>query len=158
VTDSKTLTAEIVELEPQPTAAVRIQQPMAEIDLGAAFGRSIPLVAERIVEAGGSISGPSYGRYHQFGPDVVDVEIGFPVQVSPRSAPSRPATSDSPSCLEGRSREPSISVRTTTCRPRTTRSTTGSTPSRGTTTVPDLGSLTSTCPMTWRIRRRRVLR
>jgi effector-binding domain-containing protein len=83
VTDSKTLTAEIVELEPQPTAAVRIQQPMAEIDLGAAFGRSIPLVAERIVEAGGSISGPSYGRYHQFGPDVVDVEIGFPVQAVP---------------------------------------------------------------------------
>jgi effector-binding domain-containing protein len=83
VADSKKLTAEIVELEAQPTAAVRIQQPMAKLDLGAAFGRSFPLVAERIVEAGGSIGGPSYGRYHQFGPDVVDVEIGFPVQAAP---------------------------------------------------------------------------
>jgi effector-binding domain-containing protein len=83
VTDGRTFTAEIVELEAQPTAAVRIQQPLAELDLGAAFGRSMPLVAGRIVEAGGSIGGPSYGRYHQFGPDVVDVEIGYPVQDAP---------------------------------------------------------------------------
>jgi effector-binding domain-containing protein len=83
VTENESLTADIVELEPQPTAAVRIKQPMADLDLGAAFGRSIPLVAERIVQAGGSIGGPSYGRYHQYGPDVVDVEIGFPVQAPP---------------------------------------------------------------------------
>ena len=85
MTDGKTFSAEIVELDAQPTAAVRIQQPMAELDLGEAFGRSMPLVAQRIVEAGGSIGGPSYGRYHQYGPDVVDVEIGFPVQDRPTS-------------------------------------------------------------------------
>jgi effector-binding domain-containing protein len=83
VSDRKTFTAEIVELEAQPTAAVRIKQPMAELDLGAAFGRSMPMVAQRIVEAGGSIGGPSYGRYHQYGPDVVDVEIGYPVRDAP---------------------------------------------------------------------------
>ena len=83
MTDRQTFSAEVVELEAQRTAAVRIQQPMAELDLAAAFARSMPLVAERIVAAGGSIGGPSYGRYHQFGPDVVDVEIGFPVQAVP---------------------------------------------------------------------------
>jgi effector-binding domain-containing protein len=75
--------AEIVELEPQPTAAVRIRQPMAELDLAAAFDRSMPLVAQRIVASGGSIGGPPFGRYHRFGPDVVDVEIGFPVGTPP---------------------------------------------------------------------------
>jgi effector-binding domain-containing protein len=83
VTESKTPTIEIVELEAQPTAAVRIRQPMGELDLGAAFGRSLPMVAERIASEGGSVAGPSYGRYHQFGPDVVDVEIGFPVEAAP---------------------------------------------------------------------------
>ena len=83
MTDRKVLTAEIVELEARPTAAVRIRQPMAELDLAGAFDRSLPLVAEQIATAGGSIVGPSYGRYHQFGPDVVDVEIGFPVEAAP---------------------------------------------------------------------------
>jgi effector-binding domain-containing protein len=83
VTDVNVLNAEILELEPQPTVAVRIQQPMAELDLGSAFARYMPLVAERIVAQGGSIGGPSYGRYHRFGPDVVDVEIGFPVAKAP---------------------------------------------------------------------------
>jgi len=80
--------AEIVELDPQPTAAVRVQQPMAELDLAAAFDRFMPLVAQRIVESGGSIGGPPYGRYHRFGPDVVDVEIGFPVGTASAGLPS----------------------------------------------------------------------
>ena len=67
--------AEIVEIEPQPTAAVRIQQPMSELDLAAAFDRAMPLVAQRIVEAGGSLGGPPFGRYHRFGPDVVDAVV-----------------------------------------------------------------------------------
>jgi effector-binding domain-containing protein len=86
VTDH-TLTAEIVELEAQPTAAVRIRQSMAELDLAAAFDQSMPLVIERIAAANGSIGGPPYGRYHQFGPDLVDVEIGFPVQAAPSGLP-----------------------------------------------------------------------
>jgi effector-binding domain-containing protein len=78
---------EIVALEPQPTAAVRIQQPMTELDLASAFDRYMPLVASTIEARGGEIGGPPFGRYHQFGPDVVDVEIGFPVAKAPDLAP-----------------------------------------------------------------------
>jgi effector-binding domain-containing protein len=81
--ESKALTVEIMELDAQPTAAIRIRQPMAELDLATAFDRSLPLVAERIATEGGRVAGPSYGRYHQFGPDVVDVEIGFPIEAAP---------------------------------------------------------------------------
>jgi effector-binding domain-containing protein len=86
---------EIVELEPQPTAAVRIRQRMAELDLASAFDRSFPLVASRIEAGGGVIGGPPFGRYHQFGPDVVDVEIGFPVATVPSDLPPLE------SCAEG---------------------------------------------------------
>jgi len=61
---------EIVDLERQPTAAIRVTQPMAELDLASAFDRGIPLVAERVIAAGGSLAGPPYGRYHAFGPAV----------------------------------------------------------------------------------------
>jgi effector-binding domain-containing protein len=79
---------EIVEIQAQPTVAVRITQPMAKLDMAAAFDRAMPLAAARIVDGGGAIAGPPYGRYHRFGPDVVDVEIGFPV--SPPPAGVRP--------------------------------------------------------------------
>jgi effector-binding domain-containing protein len=85
--DPTTLEAEILELETQPTAAVRLQQPMAELDLASAFDRYMPLVATRVEEAGGRIAGPPFGRYHAFGPDVVDVEIGFPVAEPPAGLP-----------------------------------------------------------------------
>ena len=74
---------EIVELEARPSVAVRLTQPMAELDLAAAFDRAMPRVAARIGEGGGAVTGPPYGRYHRFGPDVVDVEIGFPVSIAP---------------------------------------------------------------------------
>jgi effector-binding domain-containing protein len=93
---------EIVELSPQPTAAMRISQPMAELDLASAFDRGMPLVASRITEAGGTIAGPPYGRYHAFGPDKVDVEIGFPVA----AAPDLPPLGDVPAGEVGRSELP----------------------------------------------------
>ena len=103
--------AEIVELEPLPTAAVRVQQRMSELDLPAAFDRGMPLVAQRIAEAGGSIGGPPFGRYHQFGPDVVDVEIGFPVTAEPAGLPPLDAC---PAGEVGRSELPGgIAARTT---------------------------------------------
>jgi effector-binding domain-containing protein len=68
----------VVELAPQPSAAVRVQQPMGELDLGALFGRYLPAVAARLAELGASGGGPPYGRYHEFGPEQVDVEIGIP--------------------------------------------------------------------------------
>jgi effector-binding domain-containing protein len=85
---------EIVQLEPQATVAVRVTQPMAELDLAAAFDRGMPLVASRIESGGGRIGGPPYGRYHRFGPDVVDVEIGFPVEAAPSDLPTLDAVAE----------------------------------------------------------------
>jgi effector-binding domain-containing protein len=84
MTDLSSLTdTEIVEREPTPTAAVRIQQPMDQLDLAAAFDRYLPLVMARVQDAGSQPAGPPYGRYHRFGPDVVDVEVGFPLATVP---------------------------------------------------------------------------
>ena len=89
MTDTSSLTdTEIVQLEAQPTAAVRIQQPMADLDLASAFDRYMPLVMTRVQETGSQIAGPPYGRYHRFGPDVVDVEIGFPLAAVPDGLPA----------------------------------------------------------------------
>jgi effector-binding domain-containing protein len=79
---------EILQLQPQPTVAVRVQQNMAELDLASAFDRYMPLVAERVTAGGGVLAGPPFGRYHQYGPDVVDVEIGFPVSSTPAGLPA----------------------------------------------------------------------
>jgi effector-binding domain-containing protein len=88
MTDTTTLhDTEILELEPQPTLAVRIQQPMAELDLASAFDRAIPQVMGRIHELGIGAAGPPFGRYHRFGPDIVDVEIGFPIASRPSDIP-----------------------------------------------------------------------
>jgi hypothetical protein len=78
----------IEQLATQPTLAVRIQQPMAKLDLASAFDRYMPLVAGRAGELGAAIAGPPFGRYHRFGPDVVDVEIGFPVREVPAGVPA----------------------------------------------------------------------
>ncbi len=72
------VTAEIRELTPQPTAAVRITQPMDKLDLAALFDEHLPNVAHRLADLGVEPAGPPYGRYHQFGPEVVDVEVGIP--------------------------------------------------------------------------------
>jgi effector-binding domain-containing protein len=83
MTDAEQISAEIVERSAIPTVAVRVQQPMSELDLASLFDRYTPLVAQRVGEMGGQISGPPYGRYHEFGPDQVDVEIGFEVAAPP---------------------------------------------------------------------------
>jgi effector-binding domain-containing protein len=81
------LDARIVELARQPTLAVRMQQPMSELDLSVLFDRYMPAVGAKVQETGASVAGPPFGRYHRFGPDVVDVEIGFPVSVWPAGIP-----------------------------------------------------------------------
>ena len=68
-----------VELTPQPSVAVRLQQPMSELNLAELFDTHLPNIADQIVNLGGEPAGAPYGRYHQFGPDAVDVEIGIPV-------------------------------------------------------------------------------
>jgi effector-binding domain-containing protein len=69
----------IVTSMPQPSAAVRVQQAMGELNLAALFDHHMPAIVGRLAELGAAPAGPPYGRYHEFGPDRVDVEIGFPV-------------------------------------------------------------------------------
>jgi effector-binding domain-containing protein len=69
----------IVEVIPRPTVAVRVQHPFEQLDLGALFDLHMPNVADRLADLGGTPAGPSYGRYHEFGPERADVEIGIPV-------------------------------------------------------------------------------
>jgi effector-binding domain-containing protein len=69
----------IVDLVPRPTVAVRVQQPFSELDLGALFEIHMPNVSDRLTDLGGTPAGPAYGRYHEFGPEQADVEIGIPV-------------------------------------------------------------------------------
>lgn len=71
--------AEVRELTPQPTVAVRIRQPMSELDLSVLFDEHLPNIAHRLADMGIEPAGPPYGRYHEFGPEHVDVEIGIPV-------------------------------------------------------------------------------
>ncbi len=72
--------AEIRELIPQPTAAVRITQPISELNIGSMFDEHLPNIAHRLADMGIEPAGPPYGRYHEFGPERVDVEIGIPVR------------------------------------------------------------------------------
>lgn len=69
----------ITEGAPQPTAAVRVRAPAAE--LGGLFDRYLTLIAERIADLGGEVVSPPYGRYHRFAPEEVDVEIGIPIRM-----------------------------------------------------------------------------
>ena len=82
--------ARIVELLPQPTAAIRVQQPMAELDLKSVFDQGLPRVFAGSRRRANSRAGPPFGRYHRFGPDIVDVEAGFPGRVA-AAADLRPA-------------------------------------------------------------------
>jgi effector-binding domain-containing protein len=75
--------AEIRELMPQPTAAARMTQAMNELDLAALFDEHLPNIAHRLADMGIEPAGPPYGRYHEFGPERVDVEIGIPVSAPP---------------------------------------------------------------------------
>lgn len=83
MTDAPTTDPRMVELEPSPTLAIRIVVPMASLDLGAEFRRWMPALDEYVEERGLERTGPVYGRYFQYGPDKVDVEIGIPLATSP---------------------------------------------------------------------------
>ncbi|HET6380382.1 MAG TPA: GyrI-like domain-containing protein [candidate division Zixibacteria bacterium] len=93
----------IVELTPQPAVAARMRQPLAETDLGQLFDLHLPNVAHRIADLGGEPAGAPFGRYHEFGPADVDVEIGIPVRAPvanlrpiAEAEPGEPAASELP--------------------------------------------------------------
>jgi effector-binding domain-containing protein len=64
----------ILELAPQSTVAVRVKIRMEDLDLAALFATHLPRLMAVAAE-----SRPAYARYHEFGPDQADVEIGVPV-------------------------------------------------------------------------------
>jgi effector-binding domain-containing protein len=93
----------VVELSPQPTVAARMRHRLAEVDLGKLFDVHLPNVAHRIADLGGEAAGAPYGRYHEFGPEDVDVEIGIPVRAPvanlrpiEEAEPGEPAASELP--------------------------------------------------------------
>jgi AraC family transcriptional regulator len=73
------LQVEMRDLTPQPTVCVRLRA--ATSRLGDLFDEFLPQVARRISDLGGEPVGAPYGRYHAYGPDEVDVEIGMPVRM-----------------------------------------------------------------------------
>lgn len=72
----------IVEASPQPSIAVRLRVPMEDLDLAALFATHLP----RVHDLAGEGAGPAYGRYHEFGPTHVDVEMGIILCDSPAPA------------------------------------------------------------------------
>jgi effector-binding domain-containing protein len=87
------LDAEIVHRSPQPTVAVRVQPAWATLDIGALFDRHIPEIAQRLGALGAAPAGPPYARYHRFGPDGNDIELGFPVAAPMTALPEVAAIS-----------------------------------------------------------------
>jgi effector-binding domain-containing protein len=73
--------AEIRELTPVPTVAVRVARQMSDLDLAALFDEHLPNIAHRVADMGLSPAGPAYGRYHEWSQERVDVEIGIPVSM-----------------------------------------------------------------------------
>ena len=68
-----------VQVEPQRTVAVRFRRPMAAVDVGALMDAAMGSLGARLGGAGVGPAGPPFARYHAWGGDLADVEIGFPV-------------------------------------------------------------------------------
>lgn len=73
--------AEIRSLTPSTTIAVRLET--TQDQLSAVFNVELPRVAAAIGELGAEMAGPPFARYHHFGPDRVDLEIGAPIAAVP---------------------------------------------------------------------------
>ena len=73
------LDARFVDLSPQPTVAVRVEQAMTELDISGLFDRHLPRLFEQVAGSGAVPAGPPFARYHKFGPDRADIELGVPV-------------------------------------------------------------------------------
>jgi effector-binding domain-containing protein len=87
VSDPRLTDHRFVELDPQPTIAVRIRRPMADVDMSALFSTYLPRLFQQLEGLGRPPAGAPFGRYHRFGPDEADVEIGVPVAAPPPGVP-----------------------------------------------------------------------
>jgi effector-binding domain-containing protein len=77
--------ARFIDRDAQPTLAVRLQMPMADVDMGAVYGRELPRLFARLEELGAEMAGAPYGRYFAWGGEEVDVEIGLVLTRPPDS-------------------------------------------------------------------------
>lgn len=74
-----TLEARFVDLATQPTVVVRVQQAMSELDIGKLLDGYLPKIFEVVGGSGGAPAGAPFVRYHAFGGQLADMEIGIPV-------------------------------------------------------------------------------
>ena len=74
-----TIDAQFVDLSAQPTAAVRVRQPMSSVDISALMDDAMSRLGALFGQVGATPAGPPYARYHAWGGELADVEIGFPL-------------------------------------------------------------------------------
>jgi glycerophosphoryl diester phosphodiesterase len=77
--DRPTIDAQFVDLSAQPTAAVRVRRPMSTVDVGALMDDAMSRLGALLGQTGATPVGPPYARYHAWGGELADVEIGFPL-------------------------------------------------------------------------------
>lgn len=73
--------------EETPTLAIRLQPAWESLDIGALIGEAMPAVGAALGASGATPAGPPFVRYHRFGPDGVDAEVGIPVAETPSGLP-----------------------------------------------------------------------
>ena len=132
MSDQPAIDARLVELSPQQTAAVRVRRPMSTVDVGALMDDAMSRLGALFGQVGATPAGPPYARYHAWGGELADVEIGFPLA---GTIDGLAALTDSPETEVGASELPggraaqmSTAARTRRSAMRTARCTTGSTP------------------------------
>jgi effector-binding domain-containing protein len=76
--------------EAQPTVAIRHAIPRSRLDLGEAYGTTLPRVFAALGERGLTPAGPRFGRYLVWSAERVVVEIGVPVAEPVVDLPSAP--------------------------------------------------------------------
>jgi effector-binding domain-containing protein len=75
----------VVELAARPTIAVRVEG--AQNEIAGLFADHLPRVFAKLNAIGATLASPPYGRYHDFRPELVDVEIGIGVAAAPEGLP-----------------------------------------------------------------------
>lgn len=71
------LEAEIRTLDEQTTIAVRLETTQARLTY--VFDAELPRIARVMEDVGAQMAGAPFARYHHFGPDRVDLELGAPI-------------------------------------------------------------------------------
>jgi AraC family transcriptional regulator len=73
---------EVRTLRPVTTVAVRLETTVDQ--LSSVFDVEMPRVGAAAAETGVAVTGAPFARYHHFGPERVDLEIGIPIEAAPQ--------------------------------------------------------------------------